>query len=130
MPVTVERTNDNGIIVKATGETTAEELLLANSDIYDDFAAIRWIKYQIIDLSEVTTGHFTLEEIEYMAEQDVVASNVNSKMLITIVATKELYKSITKVWQKFIEIGELETKLFDNRIDAEQWIQDKLKEDQ
>lgn len=127
MPLQFERTLDHGVYIEASGEVSAKELLSINQKIYEQLNLIDWIKYQILDLSKVTHAHFTVNDIKDMAEQDVVASNHNPNMIIAIVGTKSLYQSITKVWQSYTKIADLESKLFEDRVEAEKWIREKIK---
>lgn len=127
MPVNIIHTEDGGIIFKCEGSVTGQELKEANQIIYKDQNKIKQISYQIVDALDVSDVSISSAETKEIAELDRQAFKIHPAMIIALVAEKDLFFGLARMWESFATDGPFETMVFRKMEDAQQWIKEELK---
>ncbi len=126
MPVNIIHMEDGGIIFKCEGSVTGQELKEANKIIYKDPNKIKQISYQIVDSLDASDVSISSAEIKEIAELDREAFKIHPVMVIALVAEKDLFFGLARMWESFATDGPLETMVFRKMEDAQQWIKEEL----
>ena len=126
MPVTYKEIKNAGILVKGKGVVTGNEIKEINDIIYKSAENILKIKYQLVDLTNVSEVIASNEDIEVLATQDAAAAKINSNMIIAIVASSDLIFGLSRMWEAYSYRSPLQSMVFRNIEDAEKWIDEMI----
>lgn len=126
MPIDIQYTEDNGVIVRAVGQITIQDLVNANKSIYVNEEKIKSIKYQLCDLSQAE-GIITAHDVEVLAEQDKQAAKINPKMVIAIVGSKNVAYGLARMWQTLVDESTFEKGVFRSVEEAKDWINTRIR---
>jgi len=127
MPVEIQYTKDNGVLVKGYGKVTSAEVLEANEKIYENEDKIRVIRYQLWDFTEIDEVLGASRDIEMIAEQDKQAGKINPGMIIAVVSSKDVAYGFSRMWEALVDDSAIEKAVFRSLNEAWRWINAKLK---
>jgi hypothetical protein len=125
MPVSVKKLEDGGYLVTGSGAVTGEEIADANDEMYTSPEAIKEIKYQLCDMSEVHDGDVSTEAVRRIVAQDEMAAKHNPGMAMAMVASDELVFNLMRMWEGFVAGSAMETNVFKSVHEAEAWLREK-----
>ncbi len=126
MPMTIAYLGDGGIIARGEGVVTSNEIKEVNDIIYEFPDKIKQISYQIIDLTKVTDVIISSSEVKELSNQDKKAFEINTTMFIAVVGEKDLVFGLSRMWQEFSYNSQIETQVFREMEEAQQWIRERL----
>ena len=122
MPVKINIIEDGiGIEFILTGRITGNEIIEANNKIYTK-ECLRRLKYKLIDRSDCTDYNITPEELKFIANQDIHASQINSNVTVIIISKTELQYGMSRMWQVFSGETGFKSELFKDRESADIFI--------
>ena len=117
MPITNEYRPD-GVILWHHGQITDDMLLEANRAIYEhDYP--QGMRFQVIDLSDVTSYDVTGETMRQLAAMDVEQS---PDALACAIAPDDLTYGMCRIWITMAEEGPLQIEIFRSPDDATAWL--------
>ena len=105
-----------------TGAVTGTDFATADAALLDSPAALRVLRYALIDFGEATNFLATQEEIRRVAEVDHRIAELVPHLCLAIVAPRDLQFGISRMWQVFVEGTGWETAVFRDRREAEAWL--------
>ncbi len=110
-----------GVHIKLSGVITSKEVLDANTGFVEhpDFESF---KYQLWHLDPIEDFILSAREVQKIANQDIIASDKNSKIKLCVVSSSPLATSIGSMWQAFYGGGPWRVRLFYDIAEAEAWI--------
>lgn len=127
MPLETSFINNIGVIGKASGSLSGFDIIQFNNELYSSLPLLSRFRYKLMDYSEVTSTNFSISDLKTLAEQDVVASNWNEKMLIAVVIREYRHQLLAKIWQDYTKNSNLLSKIFFNMDEAKAWINTSMK---
>ena len=122
MPVKISYRNDGGVLVKATGIMTANDLIECNKELYTSPENTSAIKYQLCDFLDINDIAVSAEDIYAIAQQDKSASKVSQKLLIALVVSEDHYYGLSRMWQSQADNEFIVSRIFKELKDAEAWV--------
>lgn len=122
MPLIYEHTEDGGILVKGKGVISGNEIKEINNDIYRSPENILEIKYQLLDLTDISEILVSNADIKGFSDQDDAAAKINPNMIIAIVANSDLIYGLSRMWEAHSYSSPFQSMVFRNIKDAEKWI--------
>jgi hypothetical protein len=111
-----------GLIFVASGKAHASELIAINREIYSE-AYLMKQKYQLVDLTGAESIQVEERDIRQLAEMDKEAAAVNPEIKIVVVAPGDLEYGMARMWLAHVDEGELESRVFRTREEADRWIE-------
>ncbi len=111
----------------ATVTLTGEELLRANSTVYETREKTLASRYQICDYRGVEKIEVTTEDIRTLAERDQRAAATNPNIIIAVVGDTDLFFALSRMWQAHTMDVPFVTKIFRSMDEAERWVAESLK---
>lgn len=110
----------HGVLWRYWGIVTGNELIKSNLDIYGDerFDAM---KYQIVDLSKVSTFNVTRDEMLKVAAYDRAAALSNPRVRVAVITDLTAIKSLTRLYDAENIKSPWETEIFTDIEDARIW---------
>lgn len=100
---------------------TGDELIRSNLDIYGD-ERFDSMKYQLVDLSQVSSFKVTRDEMLKIAAYDRAASLSNPRVKVAVVARINAIKSLTELYDAENLRSPWETRVFETLQQARDWI--------
>ncbi|MFO6425204.1 hypothetical protein [Motilimonas sp. KMU-193] len=122
MPFSIKRNNDGGLIVKATGDISFDDLSQFKASLYQSSSDVINTHYQILNYTDVTELDLSHEDIWQIALQDKAALQVNPHMLIAIVSNKDVIYGLSRMWSAYTETSPLNTGVYRDIEAAQEWI--------
>ncbi|MCE2572907.1 hypothetical protein [Motilimonas eburnea] len=122
MPFSTKRNNDGGLIAKATGIISYQDLAQFKASLYQTATDVKNIHYQILDYTPVTELDLSHEDIWQIALKDKAALQINPHMLIAIVSNKDVIYGLSRMWSAYTETSPLNTGVFRDFSAADEWI--------
>lgn len=118
---------DNGMGIEfiSSGVVTGKEIIEANRKIYNQEHLER-LKYKIVDRSDCTDYQVTSHDIEVIADQDMMASEINKDITVLLVAPTELQFGMTRMWQTLSDESGFESIIFKDRPSANKYLKEKF----
>lgn len=112
---------DRGVEWRYSGVLTGSELLASNEAIYGDprFDDLRW---QLVDLSDVTGFDVSERNMKFLAHFDAAAARTNPKIRVAVIAPHSGACEITDFYQQHSREISWETQQFTTREAAEAWL--------
>jgi hypothetical protein len=111
---------DTGVLWVFTGEVTDEDLLSINLALYED-ARFPELTYAIANYLDVTTFSATSDMIRRIAVMDRTAAQINPNLKIASIATKDLIKGLTRMYELSADTS-WEVGSFEDEQSAREWI--------
>lgn len=114
----------NGIVCKFVGDFS-DEMCQANTEIlsHPDFAQF---KYQILDLTEVTSFSISHNVISAIARQDMAKYHVNPDHRIAVICTRLLMVGLNNVYLTYSSIVNDDqtwvSEIFETEQEARHWL--------
>ena len=126
MPVQIKYIQGGiGIEFILSGDVTGVEIIAANKEIYY-YDNLSQLKYKFIDKSTCTEYCVTGEELKIIAEQDKKASKINRNITVVFVSPTDLQYGMSRMWQVYAAETGFQSKIFNDRKSAEEWIREKF----
>ena len=119
MPYTTEW-EDHGVYWRYWGIVSGKELINSNLDIYGDERFDR-MKYQIVDLTRVSSFNVTRDDMLKVAAYDRAAALSNPRVKVAVIAQSTAIKSLTTLYDAENIESPWETRLFDTLDQARSW---------
>jgi len=117
VPVTIEY-RPNGVILWHRDVITDDMLLQANQAIYEhDYP--QGMRFQIVELSGVTSYDVTADTMRRLAEMDV---QQGPDALACAIAPDDLTYGMCRIWITMADDGPLNIEIFRNPQDATAWL--------
>ena len=120
IPYSTEWKN-KGLRITFTGIVIGREFLQLAKGIYDDrrFGELR---YQLVDFSSAESFDMTESQTKNLAYMDMAAAKSNPDSRVAIVAHQDIIKKLAGIYASYSELSPWETRIFDTRQEAEQWL--------
>lgn len=126
MPIDVKIVKDGiGAEFIGRGELTGQDIIQANNAVHSD-EIIQKQKYQLADLTKITSIKISKDDIEKIVQQDKELSILNPDLIIGVAVDKDHVFGLARQWQGFLSSSNITTKVFRTRQEAEQWIDEQL----
>jgi hypothetical protein len=126
MPMTIDKLPDGGVIFHGSGIVMGSETISLNRNLYAESDPAHPIRYQIIDLLNVSDFAMTPSEMQVLARQDIEAFSMNPDMLIAIVMSDDLAYGMNRIYAAYFKGDDEAVCLFKNMQSAKDWIHSKL----
>lgn len=112
-----------GLVFIASGKAHASELIAINREIYSE-AYLMKQKYQLVDLTGAEEIEVDERDIKQLADMDKEAAAINPEIKIAVVAPGDLEYGLARMWLAHVDEGELESRVFRTREEADRWIEE------
>jgi len=112
---------DKGIYWKCSGIVTAEEIFETDKKINGD-SRCDDVRYQIIDLLDVTDLNVKAREVTEIAHYDKAAALSNPRMKIAIVSKDETIQSLASLYLAESMESQWKSSIFNTIEDALEWV--------
>ena len=122
MPVKYKIVSDQKFVyVKATGEVTADEIMIEGARMFTDS---EWINgFNILcDYRKITEFDLKSSDLSQIVEQDKNNEPLFDKSKYAIVADSDLVFGISRMWEILSENNLITTMIFRNTIDSLRWL--------
>lgn len=126
MPIKIEKKSDGGVIFNGSGKMEGSETVRFNKKLYSDPETIRSIRYQLVDLRQVTDFSATPSEMKVLARQDSEAFSINPEMIIAIVMSDDLAYGMNRIYAGYFQGNDESVRLFRDIEEAKTWIRSKF----
>lgn len=120
--------DDGGVVCKGSGVVEGKDAYTMNAQLYSSDEAVKKIRYQIVDLTEITEFRITSDEIKGIASQDARAMKLNPNMYIAIVAPDPMSFGMNRMYQAYTAEGQDKVGVFRDLLQAKAWIAEHLNE--
>lgn len=107
--------------VKFRGIVTAQDLIDANNYLISN-SEFENIHNQIFDFMDIADFSITKNDIEIVATMDKAQSEWNKIMKVAIVTVDNEVSEITQYYIKLMEGTDWNTRIFNDPIEAQEWI--------
>lgn len=111
-----------GLVFIASGVAHASELIAINREIYSE-AYLMKQRYQLVDLTGAESIEVDERDIRQLADMDKEAAAINPEIKIAVVAPGDLEYGLARMWLAHVDEGELESRVFRSREEADRWIE-------
>ena len=126
MPINIKYVEDSrGVVLTMSDELHVNELVLKMSEIFCDKKYLN-LKYLIGDNTDCKDYSPTSENMKSLAALTVKESLRNPKMLLAIVSPSDLLFGMSRVFLSYCSDSLFNIKLFRNRGDADNWVQNNV----
>lgn len=122
MPIDLIREENGGVIFKGVGVVEGKEALSLNQGLYSSDEAISEIRYQLIDLTEVTEFNFSSSDMRKLAGSDRKAFMINPAMKVAIVAPDAFSFGMNRVYDSYVSDHLERVMLFKDLQSAREWL--------
>ena len=126
MTVEVKHLGDGGVLLLGTGVVTGDEILDAKARFFGSEAATGAVVYLLADFSASIRAEISEAQVRAIAERDRAAAAVNPTMVMAVVGRQDLVYGLGRMWETMLETAPIETRVFRDRAEAEQWIATKV----
>ncbi len=115
-----------GAVFHCSGKLTGGELHQSNAKAYCSEAAIRKLRFFLIDASGADSADITMGELSRCAFQDYRASRINPDIVTAVVSSSDVAVGLMRMWLFLMKHGDvsLSTKLFSDKQSALAWIEE------
>lgn len=120
MPHTIHL-EDIGIRWVFTGEVGDQEMIDCTKDFYDDPKFLDF-HYGIVDYLGVTQYNVSSETIFKIGQLDEAASQQNPHFKLAVIATNQLVKGLSRMYQLSGGASVWESKIFEDETAARKWL--------
>lgn len=130
MPIKIEvRHEAMGVIYHCSGDLTIEDFVAANAGFLNTPDEIRKWRYTLIDLVGVESMAINYDDVSrVVAQNKTIAARAVSGVLLAVSSPKDLGFGLSRMWEALVERVGWETMTFRSVMEAEAWIQRRLKE--
>ena len=130
MPLTLEFTEDHGVILKGSSVVTGSEATALNSELIETILNGRPIEYQLVDLTQVDDFRSSPDEMKRLAVQDAEILKRCPNMVIAIAVNDSAAFGMNRMYGSYLDVYSEapSTGLFKECEPARRWIRKKLKE--
>ncbi len=115
--------DEQGVVLAYSGfiadDEYRETLLSHFAEAPDQFQRYR---YSISDFLAVTEIGITAETIGRIAQESLAAAQRNPDVIVALVADKDLYFGLSRMWASMVEPIPWETRVFRTREEADDWV--------
>jgi hypothetical protein len=122
MPMELAYIENNGVLLKGTGNVTGDELVNINNKMYETPQLTAAIAFQLCDFTDVEGFNISSEEIQAVAKQDRKAASINPNMLVALVGEKDLIFGLSRMWEAYVGEASMETRVFRTLEEARDWL--------
>ncbi len=110
-----------GVIRTASGVLHASEMIDASRELAGSDALVK-LEFLLVDLTSVTEGHMTSEDIREMARVHLEMAVLRPGLLVAVVAPQDHLFGLARMWQVRAEPTGWKTHVTRSRADAEAWL--------
>ena len=130
MPIEIKDVKGGlGCIFLATGVVKKEEYIDAlRNHLTQDTEKFKKYRYSLADWTAVTAADISSESVQLVAELCKKAAAVNPNMIVGSVADQDLFFGLIRMSHIRRDSADWENKAFRNRVEAEAWIKQRVKE--
>ena len=130
MPIQLEFVHDGlGVIYRCKGTLGLQHFSVANDQLLAAPDRIRKLKYAVIDAALMEPTFFSPSQMDGIVLQDrQIASYSVRRLLVPLVAERNVVFALARMWEVFIEGIGWETKIFPSLAGAQDWIRIRVKE--
>lgn len=130
MPIEIKDVNGGlGCILLAIGVVEKKEYIDAmRKHLTQDTEKFKRYRYNLADWTAVTAGDIPSESIQLVAELCKKAAAVNPNIIVGSVAGQDLSFGLVRMAHIRRDGADWESKAFRNRVEAEAWIEQRVKE--
>ncbi len=119
--------NNIGLIDTWRGSITGDDILGLLKSLFSD-KAFREYKYWVTDFSDVTDFSMSPDEIQKVVDLDKKAEKVNSDIIIVVIAPKDLYFGLSRMWDSMSHEICWEKMVLRTKVDAYDFLKKRTKE--
>ena len=112
---------EKGVHWVFTGDVSNEEMFASNVEIYED-PRFPDIQYGIVNYLAVDHYNVSSDAIFNLATMDKVASQRNPHLKLAVIATTQLLKGLTRMWELSGGSSVWEYKIFEDETSAREWL--------
>lgn len=111
----------DGVRIRLCGIITSKDVLDANTKLIEhpNFTSFM---YQLWHLDPIEDIILSAKEIQMIADQDIIASEMNSELKLCVVSSSPLSFSLGSIWDVFYGGGPWKIKYYYTVEEAEVWI--------
>jgi hypothetical protein len=111
-----------GVLWKACGTLTGEDLLSANEEMFSRDLAAQPYDYGLFDSTAVTDVKISADKMRENAIQDVFEARKMPKFVFAVYATTDVAFGLARMWEALVGESGWVTRTFRDRSDALQWL--------
>lgn len=112
---------ETGIRWVFTGEVSDQDIISCCMEFYDDPKFLD-IRYLMADYSAISNFNVNSDTIFDVAQMDKDASEKNPYIKVATIASSQLLKGITRMWELSGGTTVWESQLFDSEVSAREWL--------
>ena len=130
MPIQLEFVHDElGVIYRCEGTLGLQHFSVANDQLLATPERMRKLKYALIDAVSMEPTIFSPSQMDGIVLQDrQIASYSVRRLLVPLVAERNVVFALARMWEVFIEGIGWETKIFPSITEAQDWVRIRVKE--
>lgn len=122
MTLDITRTGEGGVVIKAVGVISGQELLNANLTLCQAQCKQEPFAYQLMDFLEADKLTITSEEIRVLAGHSIKSAEYNPAMVLAVVTSKDHVYGLARMWQAYLGSSPIKSGVFKDMEQAKQWI--------
>ena len=127
MPLFTTFTDDGtGLLRTGKGLVTGADFLAADAELLASQAAMRRLRYVLMDFSETTEFRAIPEEVRSLARLDGRVSEYATNISVAIVAPRDQEFGMSRMWEVFVEGTGWQTAVFRDRAEAVAWLRQRF----
>lgn len=121
--------NQNGVVLRAEGSLTSDELIQARDMLLHNVDQLATLGFLLFDLRDAMLAELTTSDLLDLARVDqALARYTPPGMAVAIVAQRDLEYGLARMWEAFVAGKGWETMVFRSRKEAEHWIRERVQE--
>ena len=129
MPYLTEYDESSKLLIRVWwGVVTGEEILDAHDQLLQHLKNGLQIHYVIADYSDVSSLDMSSDLVRLLADKDHLISQHESSICAAIIATNTSVYGMIRMWQTYAEKTGWMINVFNNRTDAEIWLNEQRNE--
>ena len=127
MPYKTEYKDDlGGVITTYWGVVTDEDLHRSGYEKYSNLEKLKSFLYALTDLSKVDKFKVSSDGIRENARISSEILDINKKMIVVFVLPTKFQYGMGRMWQAYAGDNGDRSHIFESRIEADKWIDEKL----
>lgn len=130
MPIQIEvKHRAMGVVYHCQGAVTIEDFFIAGKGFLVTPEEIRKWRYSLINLTDVESMDIHYDQVSFIVQQNhQIAAYAVPGVLLAVAAPKDIGFGLARMWEMLVERVGWETRTFRSVVEAEAWIQDRLKQ--
>lgn len=127
MPYSITYLDDGGALSDYWGNISDNDLISAAQDKYSSQDKIKSLCYSIADFTKVEKFDVTSEGIRNSSKLAAEIESINKNIILVAIMPTDLEFGMGRMWEAHAYPSNIKTKVFRDRVEAENWIKEQLK---